>query len=183
MRAGRLDTPATMLELSSDLCARELGWVWTGIRAKDAGDVAFPSGLRNPGRVEIRAWWDQRLVQGRYLRAGERLFHIDSARDVMGSRAELVLTCTEFVGLAAEYRPADRMPISCRVFLQHHAPYRDEQGLATDYKTLAEVALIETGRVQVDDQIQVGGELYNVIDYANETDDGIVRGLWLELVQ
>lgn len=183
MRAGSLDTPATLLELGADLCVSEMDWVWTGIRAKDAGDVAFPTGLRNPGRVEIRAWWDARLVQGRYLRAAERLFHIDSARDVMGNRAELVLTCTEFVGQPAEYRPGDRLPIMCRVFLRHEAPIRDEMGRATDYKTLAEVALVETGRIQVDDQFAIAGELYNVIDYAADTDDGIVRALWLERVQ
>ena len=43
-------------------------------------------------------------------------------------------------------------------------------------------ALIEVGRLQVDDQLQVGGVLYNVIDYADESDDGIVRGLWLQPV-
>lgn len=180
MRAGRLDTPATLLELTADLCVSDLGWIWTGIRAKDAGDVAFPTGLRNPGRVEIRAWWDGRLVQGRYLRAGERLFHIDSARDVMGNRAGLVLTCTEFVGQPAEYRPDGAPPKCCRVFLRHQAPYRDEMGQATEYKTLAEVALIEVGRVQVDDQLLVAGTLYTVTDYADQTDDGVVRGLWLE---
>ena len=49
-----------------------------------------------------------------------------------------------------------------------------------DYRTRAEVALIEVGRVQVGDQLRLGDEHYAVIGIAAEGDDGVVRGLWLE---
>lgn len=182
MRAGRLDTPADLLRLDADARPCVVDWLWVGIRAKDAGDVQAPSGLRNPGKVEVRAWWDECLQIGRYLRADRRLLLIDSVRDVTGDRAEAVITCTELVGLPGEYRPQDGVPIACRVLLAHEAPYRDELGQVTDYRTRAEVALIEVGRPQVDDHIIVEGVRYTVIAYADETDDGVVRGLWVEKV-
>ncbi|MNF02484.1 hypothetical protein D3C80_2016330 [compost metagenome] len=55
-------------------------------------------------------------------------------------------------------------------------------GRVADYRTRAEVVLIEVGRPQVDDQLLVAGTLYTITDYADETDDGVVRGLWLEAV-
>ncbi|WP_447590154.1 hypothetical protein [Aquipseudomonas campi] len=180
MRAGRLDTPCAIISLNADLCAEELDWVWCGIQTKESAEPPYPAGLRNPAKVAIRSWYDERIRQGRYLRAGCRLFHIDSARDFTGTKAELAITATEFVGECAEYLPAGQPPRPCRVFISYEAPYRDEAGQATDYRDRAEVALIETGRVQVDDQLRVAGVLYTVISYADDTDDGIVRGLWLE---
>lgn len=182
MRAGRLDTPADLLELCPDIKPRLVDWLWIGVRAKEAGDVQAASGLRNPGKVEVRAWWDDRLRNGRYLRTGDRLLAIDSVRDVTGTQAEVFITCSELVGEPAEYRPQEGVPAPCRVHLSHEAPYRDEMGQVTEYKTRAEVAIIEVGRPQQDDQLKVAGALYTVIGYADETDDGVVRGLWLEMV-
>ena len=72
--------------------------------------------------------------------------------------------------------------MACRVHLTHQVPYRDELGQATDYRTRAEVAIIEVGRPEAGDQVSVGGVLYNVDAYADESDDGVVRGLWLDKV-
>lgn len=183
MRAGRLNTPANLLELDADLARVEIDWLWCGIQTKDAVDAPYPIGLRNPAKVTIRSWWDERLRQGRYLEADGRLFHIDSVRDFDGRRVEVAITATEFVGEAGLALPDGLAPRSCRVFLVHEAPYRDELGQTTSYKTRAEIALIEAGRLQADaDQIEVGGLLYNVVAYADQSDDGIVRGLWLDRV-
>ena len=182
MRAGRLDTPADLIEMSPDLTVCKLDWLWCDIQTKDGGDVPAAGGLRNPAKVTIRAWWDARLLAGRYLVARDRLFLIDSARDFTGTQAEIVITATELVGQLGEYRPAEGVPVPCRVHLTHEAPYRDDLGQVTEYKTRAEVAVIEVGRPQADDQLMVSGTLYTVISYADETDDGVVRGLWLEKV-
>lgn len=184
MRAGRLNTPAKLLVLDASLQRQELDWLWCGIQTKESAEPPYPSSLRNPAKVTIRAHWDERLRQGRYLEADERLFHIDSVRDFTGQRAEVAITATEFVGEQGIARPAELAPRPCRVFLLHDAPYRDEMGQATGHKTRAEVALIEAGRLQPDtDQLEVGGVLYSVIDYADQSDDGIVRGLWLARVE
>lgn len=182
MRAGDLDTPAHILVLGADLVVQQLDWIWCGIQTKESAEPPFPSGLRQPAKVAIRAWWDCRLQQGRYLRTDTRLFILDSVRDFTGTKLEVAITATEFVGECGEYRPDGRAPIPCRVFLNHDARYLDENGQAVEYRVRAEVALVETGRVQVDEQLQVAGVLYNVIDYADDSDDGIVRGLWLERV-
>ncbi|MCC3681229.1 hypothetical protein LLE81_11395 [Staphylococcus epidermidis] len=92
------------------------------------------------------------------------------------------MSCEELVGECAEYWPPQGLRRTCRVFLNTSAPYLDELGQVIDYRLLAEVALIEVGRVQVDDQLRVRGVLYNVIGIANRGDDGVVRGLWLEEV-
>ena len=183
MRLGRLDKRAQILSLSADLCAVDHGSRWVGIRAKDTGDVGQPSGLRSTALVEVRARYTSELQQGRYLRHGNRLLYIASApRDPMGNRVEMVMSCTELTGQAATYHATGRQPQPCRVHISYSAPYLDELGQVVDYRTRAEVALIEVGRPQVDDQLQVGSDTYVVIQYASETDDGVVRGLWLERV-
>lgn len=182
MRSGELDTPADLLVLTPELCSTRLDWIWCGIRTKESADVPAASGLRNPAQVGIRAWWDERLIQGCYLATADRLFHIDSVRDFSGNRLEVAITATELIGRLCEYRPAGLPGKPCRVHLTHSAPYLDELGQVTDYKTRAEVALIEVGRPQVDDQLQVGTDLYIVIGYASDSDDGVVRGLWLDRV-
>lgn len=179
MRAAKLDTPTELLILGADLQPQLLDWLWLGIRAKDAADTPAASGLRSPAKIEMRAWWDARLVQGCYLRSEGRLFHLDSARDVMGQQAELVMTATELIGESAEYRPQEQPPRPCRVHLTYSAPYLDDLGKVTDYRIRAEVAVIEVGRPQCDDQLVIGSVLYNVTAYADDSDDGVVRGLWL----
>lgn len=180
MRAGELRHRATLLALGHELCRIELGRVWLGIQAKESADPGYPTGLRSFARLDIRARYSDKLTQGRYLVHGDRLMHITSARDPLGNRAELRITADELVGQPAEYRPAEGRPVPCRVHLTHEAPWLDEMGAVTSYKTRAEVALIEVGRPQVGDQIHIMGTLYNVIAYADESDDGVVRGLWLE---
>lgn len=183
MRAGNLDTPADLLTLDADLVACKLDWIWCGIQTKESAEPPFPSGLRSPAKIAIRAWWDERIQQGRYLLADGRLFHIDSARDFTGRRAELAITATELIGESAQYRATGAPPRPCRVFMNYDALHLDENGQATSYRIRGEVALIETGRVQVDDRLVVAGVDYVVTDYANDTDDGIVRGVWLEPMQ
>lgn len=182
MRAGRLNTPTDILLLTAALGVDVLDWIWTNIAAKDSADAPPASGLRSPAKIEVRSWWDDRLLQGRYLRAEGRLFYLDSVRDVLGQQTELVMTATELVGEVAEFRSAGVPPVACRVHLTHAAPHLDDMGQVTGYKTRAEVALIEVGRPQVGDQLLVAGTLYNVIDYARDSDDGVVRGLWLDQV-
>ena len=180
MRAGELRYRATLLQLTADLCAQDLGQVWLGIQSKDAADVPAAAGLRSAAKVDIRARFSARLTQGRYLRHGDRLFQITSSRDPLGNRAELRISADEFVGDPAIYRPSERPSIECRVHLTHDAPHADEFGKVTDYRTRAEVALIEVGRPEEGDRLTVDGVTYNVIGYADDSDDGVVRGLWLE---
>ncbi|GLK88316.1 head-tail adaptor protein [Pseudomonas turukhanskensis] len=180
MEVGRLNKRATILALTPDLATIELGGVWLAIASKDAADLAPQVGVRSLARVDIRARYSDRLQQGRYLKHGNRLFHLTSVRDPTGTKAELRCSADEFVGEAAIYKPEGVPPRPCRVNLAFDAPYRDEYGKVVEYRTKAEVVLIETGRVQADEQLIVGTTTYNVLGYADETDDGIVRGLWLQ---
>lgn len=182
MRAGNLRHRAEILSLSPDLARVSHGSRWVGIRAKEAADAPAATGLRTRAMVEVRARASADLVPGRYLQSGGRLMHITSVRDPMGNGAELVLSCDELIGQTGQYLPASGPAKACRVHLTHQAPWLDELGQVTDYKTRAEVALIEVGRPQVDDQLQIGSDTYVVIQYARDSDDGVVRGLWLEQV-
>ena len=179
MRAGQLSTPADILRLNADLTVSMLDWVWVGVRAKESTEAPAHTGLRAPAKITVRAWWDERLQAGRYLRGDGRLLLIDDVRDFTGQRAEVAITCSELAGQPAEYLPAGGGTVPCRVHLTHQAPYLDDLGQVTDYRTKAEVAVIEVGRPQVDDQLLVAGQLYSVIAYADQSDDGVVRGLWL----
>lgn len=181
MRLGKLDKRVELVSIAPDLSLVVIGSRWANIRSKSAADVPAATGLRTGALVEIRARYWSELMAGRYLRSGSRLFSITSARDPMGDKTELVLSCDELVGDAGQYLPLVGDPVDCRVHLTHSAPYLDELGQVTDYKTRAEVALVEVGRPQVDDQVQIGADVYTVIGYASGSDDGVVRGLWLEL--
>lgn len=180
MRLGELRHRARLFELNADLRPVDLGELWVGIHAKESADPPMAAGLRNPARIAIRARYSPKVTQGRYLRHGGRLFHITSARDPLGNRAELRITADELIGEPGLYRSQGEPPVPCRVFLTHSAPYLDELGQVVDYKTRAEVAVIEVGRPVEGDLLEVGGVCYQVIAYANGTDDGVVRGLWLE---
>lgn len=182
MRSGDLNRHATILVMGADQHASELGKVWLGIASKDAADVAAAPGVRSLTRVDIRARYSDRLQQGRYLRHGSRLFYLTSVRDPLGTRAELRCSADEFVGEPALCRVAGRPDMPCRIHLNFEAPYLDQDGQVTSYRVRGEVVLIETGRVQVDDQFLVDGEIYNVIAYDESSDDGVVRALWLERI-
>lgn len=178
MRLGRLDKRAEVITLTPSLASVSMGSRWVSIRSKDAGDVPQATGLRSPAMVEVRARASDVLQNGRYLKVGSRLMIITSYRDPMGSGSDAVMTCAEFIGEAGRYNGED-----CRVHLTHQAPYLDANGMATQYKTLAEVALVEVGRPQPGDELTVADHCYRVIAYAGGTDDGAVRGLWLEFIQ
>ena len=182
MRAGQLRHRAEILELGHDLSVAVVASTWIGIKAKESADPPMATSLRSSARVEIRARFSAKLFQGRYLRHQNRLFYITSARDPVGTRAELVITADEMTGSPATYYPQSAAAMPCRALIQHEAPWLDEFGAVTDYKTRAEVAIIETGRVQVGDQLAVQGVTYTVIAYADGSDDGVVRGLWLDAV-
>jgi hypothetical protein len=180
MEVGRLNKRATILVLGADLVPSELGGVWLGIASKDAADIAAAPGVRSLARVDIRARYSDRLQQGRYLKHGDRLFYLTSVRDPIGTKAELRCSADEFVGEPALRRTPGCPDAPCRIQLNYEAPYLDPDGQATSYRIRGEVVLIETGRVQVDDQFIVGAEIYNVIAYDESSDDGVVRAVWLE---
>lgn len=182
MRAGILRHRAEILSLSADLARVSHGTRWVGIRAKAVADAPAATGLRTRAMIEVRARASADLVPGRFLQSGGRLLHITSVRDPMGNGAELVLSCDELIGQPGQYIAEGLLPKPCRVHLTHSAPYLDDMGQVTDYKTRAEVAIIEVGRPQPGDKLTVGGQAYEVIGYAADSDDGVVRGLWLERV-
>lgn len=177
MRAGRLRSRATLLALGDQLQVVELGQRWVDIRTKE-GATPAPAGLRQSSLVEIRARFSDIFRSGRYLQHGGRLFHLVSPRPV-GNGAELVVSAEELAGEPGQYIPQGGVPLGCRVHLTHEAPYRDELGQVVSYMTRAEVAIIEVGRPQEGDQLSVEGVPYVVANYADDSDDGVVRGLWL----
>ncbi|WP_263147878.1 hypothetical protein [Pseudomonas sp. RIT-PI-AD] len=180
MRAGSLRHPAEILVMDADLQVLSLGVAYLSVLAKDSAEPPYPSGLRSPAKVACRGRYTDRIVQGRYLKVGPRLFHIDSARDALGTRADLAITATELIGEPARYLPERGAVRCCRVFMNFSAPFLDQGGQVTDYRTLLEVAVIEAGRPQEGDVFEVGGERWTVSGYAGDTDDGIVRALWVE---
>lgn len=180
MMLGRLDKRAAIYRLDADLHQELIGGAWVGIRSKAAADVPAQSGLRSPAMVEIRTRPNANMQAGHYLKSGSRLFYVTSARDPISSGLELVLSCDELIGQIASYQPAVGGPTVCRAHVTQSAPFLDERGQATDYKTLIQVALFEIGRPQVGDTITIGTDVYTVILYADATDDGVVRGLWVE---
>lgn len=180
MRAGRLRHRVDILELGSGLCPISHGQAWVSIASKENSDVPIQTGLRASAKVSVRARNRDILEQGIYLKSDNRLLHITSARDAMGNRAGLYISCDEFIGRPATYYPQGLAPKNCRVHLIHDAPYLDDFGKVTSYRTKAEVLLIEVGRPQEGDQIKIGPTLYNVTQYADDSDDEVVRGLWLE---
>lgn len=180
MRIGALDTPADLLTLGADLQAQVVDMVWVGIRSKEAADAPAPVSLRAQVKVEVRAWFDDRLMQGRYLRADSRLLHLLSVRDFKNDRSELVMTCEELVGQAAQYASASGgAAVPCRVFLQHGVARVGDVG-RTEYTTQLEAALIEVGRPQPGALFVVAGQTWRVAGLVDDEDDRVVRRMWVK---
>lgn len=179
MRTGALDQPATLAELRPDLTANDMDWIWIGIRAKD-DSVPAPAGLKSPARITVRAWWDQRLMPGRYLRTEDRLLHIDSVRDVTGRRTEATISATELVGQPATYTSPAGLSAPCRVYLAHGVTRPGELTGRAEYTTQIEAALIEVGRPQPGGVFNLGGQAWRVAGLVEDDDDSVTRRMWVK---
>lgn len=183
MRVGRLDTPADLLALGSNLQQQSLGFVWIGIRSKDSADVPEAVGLRSPAKVEVRAWYDESLLPGRYLRASDRLLHLVSVRDFKGDRFELVMTCEELIGEPAQYTSAGGgTALPCRVFLAYDVSRPGQHLGVVEYVTQLEAAVIEVGRPQPGAVFTVDGVSWRVAGLVDTEDDRVVRRMWVKRV-
>lgn len=180
MRAGSLRHRAVLLELGASLAPVEIGRRWVGIRTKDQADAPAAIGLRSRTLAEVRARFALDYQAGRYLRHGARLLHITSVRDPRGNKAELVMTCEELVGQAAQYASASGgAAVPCRVFLQHGVARVGDVG-RTEYTTQLEAALIEVGRPQPGALFVVGDQTWRVAGLVEDEDDRVVRRMWVK---
>ena len=183
MRAGRLDTPAELLELQQDLTVRCLDWLWFSINSKESADVPAHTGLRSPAKVAVRGWWDERLRAGRYLRSDARLFLIDDVRDFTGQRAEVAITCSELIGQAATYTATPgATALPCRVFLAYGVSRPGQLTGAVEYVTELEAAVVEVGRPQPGAVFEVDGVAWRVAGLVETEDDRVVRRMWVKKV-
>lgn len=181
MNFGRLRDRADLLALTGNPPQPNvLGRLWCEIQTRERQDAPYPTGLRSNADVTVWMRYNAQALAGRYLRAGSRLLHIDDPRDPDGKRSALVLSCTELTGLPGIYRPAGGGEILLRVFLKFQIAVVNEAARRTDYRTQAEIAIIEAGRPQVGAQLVVGGVTYEVTGLAENGDDGIVRRLWVK---
>lgn len=183
LAAGKLDQRVAVFDLDANLRMTHVTSIWSTIRAKESAAPPMPAGLRTGARLDVWCRYNSKITQGQYIKCRSRILHVTSARDPDGARAALVLTCDEFIGQPAVYRSAGRADVCCRVYLQHDAPHLDEIGQVTNYRTRAEVLVAEVGRPQADDILLIGGVGYLVTQYASDTDDGVVRGLWVERIE
>lgn len=183
MRAGRLRDKARIVTLDHNLSQVCCGAIWCGITASESALAPMPAGLRAGVKVVVRARFNQKLQQGVYLMTKDRILHVTSVRDATGKRAELTASCDEFIGQAAIYTPVTGQQKPCRVHMAYDAPYLDELGQVTGYRIRAQVLLLEIGRPQVNDRITIDGQAFVVTQYAADTDDGVVRSLWLEKME
>lgn len=177
MRAGRLRHRLSMYEPTSG-AAKYIGEISADITASESAMPSAATGLRTGARVNIRTRYDARLKQGVILSADGRLFHAVSVRDPMGKRAELVTTCEEFSGKEAVIS-VNGCEIKAPVFITYHAPYYDDFGKVTDYKTKVEYLIAQLGRLQQGDLITINGKRYQVLKYVGDTDDTVTRSVWV----
>lgn len=184
MRAGNLRHRATILSLSADLSPVDHGSRWVSLRAKDAGDVTAPTGLRSAGLVEVRARYTSELQQGRYLRNGNRLLYIASApRDPMGTKAEMVMSCAELVGAPAAFiAQVGAAPLPCRAFMVYEVERPGQFAGVVEYVTQLEAAVIEVGRPQPGAVFEVDGVAWRVAGLVEGEDDRVVRRMWVKRV-
>lgn len=175
LKAGRLRNRIEVRSLDYDLSSKHVCNAWVSIASKENADVAYPDGLRANAKVVIWSRYNKQFKAGQYLKYKDRLFRFTSVRDIDGLKTKLVSSADEFIGDTAMYNGKQ-----IRIHLTHSAPYYDDFGKVTDYRIKAEVLLFETGRVQAGDSITVDGKSYIVTQYADGTDDGVVRGLWLD---
>lgn len=175
-----MESLCEVLAMTGDLTAQRISTAWLSIRSQDSGGAPETTGLRSPVKLEIRGRYTTHIIRGRYIRRGPRLIYVEDARDPDDNRRDIVITGSALIGEPAVYRPKNGEPRPCRVFVNYLAPTIDDYGQTTDYRISAEVAIIETGRIQPYEQLEIAGITYDVTGYRGDTDDGVVRGLWLD---
>lgn len=182
MRAGRLRYRAQLVSLDDQLQALELGQRWVDIRTKD-GESPMPAGLRQRSLVEIRARYSDVFLAGRYLRHGERLFHLASVRDPRGQKAELVISAEELGGTPASFvSQPGASAVGCRVFLVHEVARPGQFGGMVEFATQLEAAVVEVGRPQPGSVFNVDGVQWRVAGLVESEDDRIVRRMWVKRI-
>lgn len=180
MRAGRLSYRAQLVDLSDQLQAVELGKRWVDIRTKE-GESPAPAGLRQRSLVEIRARHSDMFRPGRYLRHGDRLFHLASVRDPRGNGTELVISAEELAGTPASFvAQAGAVASACRVFLVHEVARPGQFGGMVEFATQLEAAVVEVGRPQPGAVFKVDGVQWRVAGLVESEDDRIVRRMWVK---
>jgi hypothetical protein len=181
MRAGSLDTWCEVLELHPVTLAPQVvaaGWFSIRQRQTEYKDVQ-PTGLRNRASVIGRCWFDHEVLPGRYVRPENgRLFVIDAVRDPLNNQSELSLAITELIGERAVYRSGAQPGKPVRAFFDVDAPHLADSG-RMEYRHRIEVALIECGRPQPGDEIDLRGVTWVVREAVAQADNGILRDLWV----
>ncbi|WP_312957324.1 head-tail joining protein [Stutzerimonas nitrititolerans] len=182
MRAGRLRYRGQVLSLDDQLQPVVLGSRWVDIRTKE-GETPAPLGLRQRSLVEIRARFSEVFRSGRYLRHGDRLFHLVSPRDPRGNGVEVVVSAEELIGAPATYtaQPGAE-PLLCRVFLDYEVARPGQFGGMVEYATQLEAALIEVGRPQPGAVFLVDGVRWRVAGLVEREDDRVVRRMWVKRI-
>lgn len=178
MRSGELDTRAQLLVLQPELSVTVIRSVWLDLRARDA-DAEAQAGLRANGALFAYARFAADLQGGRYLRVGSRLIYIDAALDVDGRCTGVRLSLTELIGRPGSYQPAQGVARAVRVYLAPEAPI-PAQFQRPGYRLRAEVAVLEAGRPQAGELMQVDGLSYTILGPVDGGDDGIVRAMWVK---
>lgn len=182
MRAGRLRYRAQVLALDDQLQVVDHGTRWVDIRTKE-GESPAPAGLRLASLVEIRARFSEVFGAGRYLRHGNRLFHLLAPRDPRGNGAEVVVSAEELAGASAAYTAyPGASPGACRVFLNYGVARPGHRAGVVEHVTQLEAAVIEVGRPQPGAVFEVDDVVWQVAGLVEDEDDRIVRRMWVKRI-
>jgi hypothetical protein len=185
--AGKMDWRLAFYRLSlADFSKALQATVWASVRMKALDNLApAPQGLRNTSAgalTEIRLRHRTGLQEGDYAVHGARLWHVVNLRDPDGKGAELIASAHELIGMPATYTPAGGAAVTTRAWLGYSAPFVPGQHLVNEYRLRAEVPIYEVGRPARGDALTVGGRNYLVVGLVDNSDDGVVRGLWVTSV-
>jgi hypothetical protein len=174
MLAGKCRAIAMICDASADFGARRVD-----IRYQERQDAPAQQSMRTSSAVSVYSWDDPIFKAGRFMRIHDgRLLHIDTVRHLPRPR-DIVMSCTELVGESGSYTSGGNS-IACRIFLLLDAPTVGNRPGKTEYRTRAEVAVLEVGRPQPGDSLTVGGSTWSVMGLVDDQDDGLIRQMWVK---
>lgn len=181
MRAGRLNHRVTFRERDGTTWPI-LKTVWGQISPPDRSLNVDQTELRSPYVVAVRLRYDADIKSGQLMVFGTRWFFVEAVAEINTRRAEMVLSCREFIGFDATYTPLAGGSFTCIAFPVEQNVWVGVDTTLNQQRYFVDVLIPQVGAsyAQHKDVVQFNDLDYSVISSVSGGDDNVVVRLLCE---
>lgn len=181
MRAGLLNHRVSFY--------RRNGTAWTNYKTawalimppENERDVRQTS-IRAPYLDTVKLRYDSDVRSGQLMVWGSQWFFVEALSEIDTRRAEMLLSCREFLGFAGTYSPVAGGTYPCIAFPVERNEWQGAETTLNQNEYFVDVLIPQLGAsfAEHNDQITFAGLDYSVISSTNAGDDNIAIRLLLK---